>query len=908
MKKQSLFYIFKFESDRIKTYKYNIDLTIKQARKNGELISVGRNQAISSIFALTNRIFDEKYLLELFYKRKILRREKENYQELISVENEIDDVLFVPEIVSVTMTKKNDYDSLIKHGFTVNGEEFTRLLCGSGHARRNTVIFCQKKIEETLKEKLNNGRHIEDMVLAKNNAYFALSYSGTMPVSQPYFCVVPDYEIKRKEWVDVIHDDRSITTEEREIDFNIFDGQGLISPRLAKLWSSEIELDHVPSCFIIRNSFLKGMVATFDFHRYAEEISEKKFITDVWGNQVNIRDMDLILTASQFKAWNQYKSQQEYEVNCRKNGFTFGITRASPENDDVFVFSNYQFLQVLNLNDDQIESLCSKTVTFFENVTKNEKAYTLLYLLGRLTAKEYDEDAYNKVSDFVSKALILNPSMIDDPYVRNHIIRSINKKIKESYIGNLIFDGNYSFIVQDPYAFAQHILGDPVTGLMQRGEYFSGFWNNRKVDKIAAMRAPLTWRSEVDVLELKNTPELNDWYQYLQVGCTILNSHGVDVLTLSDSDFDGDLFMTTNQKEFIDGAFGGYPVSYDKKKAKKQPVNENELWKIDKLSFDSRIGYVTNCSTTLYSMLDCHKGDTPQAEEIVNRLKTCRRLQGDQIDMTKGIEIVPFPEHWTKWSKPTEEMSQEEADFNNSVLIDKRPYFMRHLYQDYSKDYNNFVANYNNFCITKFGKTLDELLNNPANLSPEENEVVQKYYKFSPLLDSPCVMNKICHLMEQEVKPLTNFPYSLIDNDVVSLLKNHDVEIDSEKVKIIFDLYTKYKRGKQNLTSFKNEHGENKFKTIEQYSSFIRQEAYKVSTDITELATLGVVVCYEARPSDSKSFVWDVFGEGLLENIRQNSLDVKKEIPFLDPHGDIEYLGNHYTLREVKISEDDYLL
>ena len=907
MKKQSLFYIFKFESDRIKTYKYNIDLTLKQARKNGELVSVGRNQVISTIFALNCKTFDEKYLADLFYTRKHLRRQKEKCEELIAVENEIDDLLFVPEIVSVTMSKKNDYDLLIKNGFSINGEEFTRLLCGSGHARRNTVIFCQKKIEVQLKENLNNGRKIEEMVLAKNNAYLALSYSGTIPVSQPYFCVVPDYELKRKELVDVIHDDRSITTEEKEIDFNIFDGQGLISPRLAKLWAEEMDFDHIPSCFIIRNSFLKGMVCTFDFHRYAEEVSQKKFITDVWGNQVNIRDMDLILTASQFKAWSQYSSQQEYDKNCRINGFTFGVSRAAPKNDDVFVFSNYQFLQVLNLNDDQIESLSSKTVTFFENVTKNEKAFTLLYLLGRLTAQSYDDDVYNKVSDFVSKALILNPGMIDDPYVRNHIIRSINKKIKESYIGNLIFDGNYSFIVQDPYALAQYVLGDEPTGLLERGQYFSGFWNDRGVSKIAAMRAPLTWRSEVDVLDLENTTKLNDWYQHLQVGCTIINSHGYDVLTLSDSDFDGDLFMTTNQAEFIDGAFGGPPVTYEKKKAKKQIVDENELWKIDKLSFDSRIGYVTNCSTTLYSMLDCHQEGSLESIEIVNRLKTCRRLQGDQIDMTKGIEIVPFPEHWVKWAKVDENTSQEEVDFNNSVIIDKRPYFMRYLYQDYSRKYDKFVSNYNNFCITKFGKSLETLYNS-ANRTPEEEEVIQKYYRFSPLLDSPCVMNKICHLMEKRVKPLTNFPYSNIDEETVSLLKNHDVEIDPEKVKLVFDLYTKYKKGKQNLVSFKDDRGESRFKTIEQYSSFIRQEAYQISTDITELATLGVVICYEARRSDSKSFVWDVFGEGLLENIRRNSEDVKKEVPFLDPNGEIEYLGNRYTLKEVQIKDDDYIL
>ena len=101
--------------------------------------------------------------------------------------------------------------------------------------------------------------------------------------------------------------------------------------------------------------------------------------------------------------------------------------------------------------------------------------------------------------------------------------------------------------------------------------------------------------------------------------------------------------------------------------------------KIDKLSFDSRIGYITNCSTTLYAMLPTYEEGTQEYQEIMNRLKTCRRLQGDQIDLTKGIKIIPFPKHWITWNRANDEMDQETADFYNSVLIDKRPYFMKSI-------------------------------------------------------------------------------------------------------------------------------------------------------------------------------------------------------------------------------------
>ena len=334
MKKAQQFFVFKLSSSRIKNAGYNIELDIDQARKNAELISIAQNQVILSVLKIKNKRFDRNYLEVLIDNRKEIRKLEscpQNIEELINIENEINNILFIPEIVSVYIDNKNQYKNIIDHGFKVNGVEFTRLLCGAGHSRRNTVIFCAKHIEDELKTILNNGRRIEDMVLAKNNAYFALAYSGVIPVSQPYFCVVQDCEIERETKVEFIEDNGKISEKTMELPFNLFDGMGLISPDMAKKWAKDLQLDYVPSSFITRNAFLKGLVATFDFHAYSEEVVEKHIIKDVWGNDVNIRDMDIIFTASQFKAWQSYNSLNEYQKNCEKNEFRFGVVRVAPE-------------------------------------------------------------------------------------------------------------------------------------------------------------------------------------------------------------------------------------------------------------------------------------------------------------------------------------------------------------------------------------------------------------------------------------------------------------------------------------------------------------------------------------------------------------------------------------------------
>jgi len=898
LKKQQSFYVLKISSTRIRESNYNIKLSLSQARKNGEVVSIAENQVIKSLFSIQNRKYDSDEIKELFINKRKIKNKKssvENSEKLKKIEKRINEILYIPELVSVYMDNKKHYSNIINNSFFINNKKYVRLLCGAGHARRNTVIFISEEYEKTLKDVLNNGRKEMKMIPAKNNAYFALAYSGTSTVRQPYFCVVPDCEIKRIEKVDFINDDNEVIETEKELDFNLFDGQGLISPRLAQWWAEDLELDYLPSTFIIRNSFLKGMVCTFDFHRFSDECGVH-IVKDVWGNDVNIRDMDLVITASQFKMWNAYNNIDEYIQNCKKNNMTFGVTRCSPKTENDYVFTNYQFVQVLNLNDQQVENLCQKTIDFFDGSITSNINYTLLYLLGKMSTDNFDPDMFSKINDPVTKSLILNNNLLHDPYVQSHLIHSLNRKIRDSYIGNLLVDGNYTMVVFDPYAFCEHLFGFEVKGLLKRNEHYCSYWNHKDVDTVAAMRAPLTWRSEVNVLNLKKEPEMRDWYEYLGTGAVIYNVHGADAMIHSDCDADGDIVMLTNQKEFIDGAYGGLPITYEKKKAVKTDVVESELYKVDLLSFDSRIGYITNCSTTMYAMEKLYDDNSSEKKEIINRLKICRRLQGDQIDLTKGIEINPFPSHWVRWNK-------DGTDFDNSLIIDKRPYFMRWLYPEYNKNYLKYISNFDFYCLANFGFGLNELLNK-TELNEKETETISKYYRFNPLLDTDCIMNKVCHLMERKVKEIKSDKRKQ-NKELVSILKDNDIPFDREKQKLLDALYRKYKNEKRNFANFTDEEGESKFKSIEQYNKHIRDLAFEISSNIQELTNLAVSICYELHPSDNKNFVWAVFGDGVVENVKKNKQE-KVLVPTVSFEEDsFSYLGKTFKMVEINTEEKD---
>lgn len=546
MQKLQQFYVLKFNSGRLKKDKYNININIKTARKNGELIALGDNQVLRSIRKIKGRKVDFDFINELFKeRRRITRRKKciENKQKILQIDKDIDNLLFMPEYISVVIEKHSDYKHIIKEKFTVNGKKYVRLLCGAGNARRNTVFFVQEDIYEELDKILRNGHNPLKITESKYNAYYALSNSATYSVSEPRVCVVPDKEIqmvKKIDWATEREPDDIIEEQERELTFNLWDGMGICSPELAEQWSQDLDLDYVPCCFCIRNYFVKGMVCVFDFHKFSREVAGKHIITDLYGNEIDTDNIDMIITESQFKLWKGYDSWQHYLDCCKENDGRWGVTKFTPKEDKTAVFTNYQFLQVLNLDTpEKIKELCNPTVEWFDKITSQDSNYSLLYLLGSLCDKPLNEmeteefmDIFNTLEPSV-RALILNRDLINDTYIKTKLARSLNRKIEESYLGKLMVSGNFQFMISEPYSLCEHIYGLPVKGLLKEHEYYSQYWNNRNISKVVAMRAPLTYSSEANLLNLQNNDKVNEWYKYLYSG-VVYNIWGNDCMTHAD--------------------------------------------------------------------------------------------------------------------------------------------------------------------------------------------------------------------------------------------------------------------------------------------------------------------------------------------------------------------------------------
>ena len=925
MIKQQQFYVFRLKSSRLKEYNYNITLTVEQARKNKELISLGDSELLRQIREYKG-INTEK-LVELFKIKKIIKFQKssdENVKKLNNIQKQIDDILFVPEVITVNIKSTSQYKKMFTDSLIVNGKTFKRFICGSGHSRNSKVLFVEEETLNKIKPKLKNG-YDEDKDFSANkfNAYFALYSSSTYKVRDLKFCVVKDLEISIKRKVDFVFQEKDKTwveeIDEHPIDLKPHDGEGLLTVQGANFWKEDLGVEYTPSFYGIRNSYIKGMLITFPVDEYMDEYSGTCEFIDAWGVKRNAKDYDIFLTTSQLKLWKNYNSLEEFTDKCKENNLSWGVCHVAPQESNNYCLTNYQYLQTLDMNDNDIKELCQFNIDWFKDILGGDAIKTALYLLGKGVHKIAN---INDINNTIVKAILLNNTLAKDYYIQNKINNSIRKKIVQSYAGKILVRANYQTMLADPFSLCQNIFGEKpeeCTGLLNEGEHYSSYWNRKNVTKVDACRSPLTHYSEHNILNLQNNNMVNHWYRYQTTGI-IYPTIGVDTIRHADSDFDLDLVFTTCESVFLRCTYKDtLPITYEKKSAPSGKLTEEAMFEADLRSFNNEIGIITNYSTDMYTMLEnFHKGKKAH-NTILERLKITRMLQGNAIDKAKGVQVEDFPSDWIKYQpiyykdvydengelihKKDAPEAIEEKKFLNKILIHKKPYFQGWIYSKYRKKYVDYIEKANLYCKIKFKMSLTEL-KDKRNKTKEENNFFKFHYKNLPLSISPSVMNRLCWHMEDNCKDIKMTINTDNNIEIVDILKAKDIEKDEITFTKILKLYKDFcsekrihEKTKQRSGS-KEKFDQESYDNLQLFYKQTREKAYKICSNTSELINYATEITYELHPKDKKDFLWDVFGNDVLVNIQKNKQD-KVYIPINDNKGEIEYLGDKFILQEV---------
>ena len=588
--------IFKISTERLASNNWDIKLDQKLAVRLDELVDLFDNQSFR--------------LLDIIFKAY-----KSNLTD---------------KVLAVEISKKKDYARATSpKGIYVNGFNFQWFVGTTGGLKNETILFVRSDLLGELDKRCECGRKKDyKLVPAKYEAYKSLTCSASLEIVEPRdVLVVSDCFVDFYDSVinidDTNNDEPEVTILENILlKNNGSDGLNLCTPEYMQRVAEKLKLDYIPAGGCLRNAWLKGMLYVFDILDFAEKIAHTYEVKDIWGHIHDIRNVDMIITESSLKIWDNYDSWEDYHSNYIKNGYRFAMTKVTPKVLDDVREINYQYLQSYELTDEDIKELAKPTVDWLKQSLTGDYEQTLKFL--GISEK-------TKSNDY-AQALYLNPEMMKDPYVIDRINKMIKKKINNAKIGKLLVNGNYQLVSGDPYALMQHVFGLEVTGLLEAKEVYSKYWNDKEdAEELVCFRSPMTSHNNIRKMKRINNDTVNYWYRHMDT-IFIINNKDTFCMAMNGCDFDGDAIYSTNNKVLLRKYVELLAIQCVQRKAQKQIVTRSMIKKSNYKGLGNGVGKITNDVSSMIDILfGLQKGTIEY--EILNKRILCGQLfQQNELD------------------------------------------------------------------------------------------------------------------------------------------------------------------------------------------------------------------------------------------------------------------------------------
>lgn len=915
--------ILKVNSLTLRNNNWNYNVTLDQAKRNEEIITLGSSQTLRFISDIIGEKHTEKDVDIVKKEIKKLKNKGNtdaNRRKISEAYRKLDDMIFLPHYCSIVFDTKKDFDYVCKNGFYINGIKMKRIVGTTGGVKQSIVQFCNEEIYEELNKRMENGWNKDTpIVAAKFEAYKALSCSVSTPVTMPRMIIIKDGSVNIKDIVIKVSDngeggfkvDHNVPYESSK-DFT--DGAGMITPQMARHWAIDLDqyhidengnkvADYTPSGYNTRFSYSKGVLACFDFHAFAEEVAKEYMVEDCWGHMRDIRDADVILTDNMMKLTSAYNSMEEYLENCNKNGYEFCITKITPKELENRRNTNYQYLQSYeNMTDEDIEELISETVENINGALGDDIRKAILFTRG----KHITEGAIKNSDPDFTKALMIDENIINDTYVKQQIYKMISRKINDAKMGVLQFSGNYAMIVGDMYALCQSMFKMPITGLLKFGEFYSGTWLKKGVNDVIAFRSPMTSMNNIRRLKFVCNPEVNKWFKYLDT-MVVFNAWDTTTDAMNGADFDSDSIITTDNPVILRSTKTLPSIICEQRSVPKTKVTEALLRKANKNGFGDAIGVLTNKVSAMMDVLASLEKGSEEYNELMDRIIQGQAFQQEQIDKIKGIEAKVMPKSWYDYrtnkinidTETGEVLDDEETvkkkERNLKLMVNKKPHFFIYNYDTLKSEYSVFMNNVNNNCLDMFGKEYDELLE-CKNKTKDELDFINRVKIKSPLFNNNCVMNRISHRLEDifnqtklNVKDNNDFDFNIYKTDV-KYKKSDYVAVEKAFKEFKKELSVMNDRMKNLDDKFVKDNVVDNFKN----SLHILVPNEEILTNIIIDITYG--------KGSNKQYAWNICGDRIIRNLLLKNNNQYK-YPVICEDGDFEWNGEKFKMEIMEVSE-----
>lgn len=388
--------------------------------------------------------------------------------------------------------------------------------------------------------------------------------------------------------------------------------------------------------------------------------------------------------------------------------------------------------------------------------------------------------------------------------------------------------------------------------------------------------------------------------------------------------YDFDILFTTDNPNFVNGRYPNQRVvTYSAKKPHKQVFRkedgafdreafDNKLFLTDTFSFGTKIGQITNTISTIVGMIPMFPKGSKEREVLESRVKAGCASQSRQIDKTKIGENV---KELATVCRQFQHIEDEDADevkekkkFLNSILADKKPYFFRYKYRQTDKEYREYLIQKNEDCHQHFRITLDELLALPEDeLTEEQKEFKDYYYRFIPVVVTNCVMNKICWYIESidfdikaKVRSSEKFDYRTLQSENFEL---KDKKLYEQIYELVVKTVKEWNNSRTEISkeaNLKNPKGkENNFNKEIEYAK-LRSALEDLCPNDEIVTNYLVQLFYVDKLSLNKNILWELYGRQIYENVRSKTNSCY--FPKKNENGSIEFLYEKYSIEKVDLN------
>ena len=347
-------------------------------------------------------------------------------------------------------------------------------------SRQARLSFIREDFYDAVRRRIVMDMTIGDCQLSKLYAYNGLVLSSGIRIDgigidRPHRVVVIDNPTRTERNVSVItvEDDGTQSSarkyhrveKKEDIEITCFDGEGLISKEYARVVDEKLCGKKVHTSFQIRMPYVKGMLHEVDFKDFLT-LCGTDTITDLWGMEHSVRDVDVILTKSMFKGYGWLTasgmSWEDYWAVFRKYRHALYITNVSKEKPEQTTELNYQFLTTVSIQGDEFRPadlpdgwdhspetdernwLTKQTELAYYNFCADE-SFRQNYFLEKFERVSWWERHQGK-DQILAAVLKKNPSFINEPVYAKRLEDEADKIVEQYAVGRLIVAGDNRYL------------------------------------------------------------------------------------------------------------------------------------------------------------------------------------------------------------------------------------------------------------------------------------------------------------------------------------------------------------------------------------------------------------------------------------------------------------------------------